>query len=578
MLFGVEKFICKACNKPALVKFISFGKMPIANAFLTKETLEKGEFYYNLDVGFCEECKMVQLIEMPPYSKYIVPDDAGKTHYAFFSSTSKFMEKHFAEMAKEAEEKFLDENSQVLDIGSNDGILLKAFKNNKTLGIEPSDNVADVARTQGVETISKFFTEELAGKILAEKGNFKVIFSTNVLLSIIEIGSCMKGIERLLANKGVFITEDPYIPEILEKVSYDQIYDAHVWYFSLTSLSNLFERYGLEVFDAEKQWVHGGSMRVYACRKGDYPKTDRLKKYLQEEKEKDIDTIQPYLELSKKVEQSRIELKALLRKLKDEGKKIVGYAAASKGTIVQNYCDIGRETLEYISDSTPFKQGRFSPGKHIPIVSPEHFHEDNADYALLSAWNHAEEIMQKESEFLKRGGRFIVHYPTPRILEPESTNKPSNNQNSEAFPGVEIKKLNVIANGQGYLFEVVRNDDNLFSGKFGQTLVSELYPGTIKGLHKHSKQTDYTTCIKGNIKYVLVDDSQEPAKIKVLTIGEKNSILVKTPPGYWHGYMPLANEKATVLHLMDRTYNPKKPDTERKDAFAFGDVWTVRPS
>ncbi|MBI2044048.1 methyltransferase domain-containing protein [Candidatus Pacearchaeota archaeon] len=473
---------CKICNTNNLVEFISFGEMPVANAFLKQEELSKSEFKYEMKVGFCEYCHMVQLINIVPYDKYIVPDEQGKTNYAFFSSTSKAMEQHFAEVAKEIEERFLDHNSKVLEIGSNDGIFLKAFKKNKVLGIEPSQNVAEIAKMQGIETITEFFSTNLAQRIVYEKGRFKAIFSANVILNIIDLHDLLNGVNYLLEDSGVFIFEVPYIVDILEKTSYDQIYDEHIWYFSLTSLRNLMEMHGLELFDAERQETHGGSMRVYVAKKGKRGKSQRLIQYLEEEKQKGVDKTQSYLDFAKRVEESKTELVKLLKELKGQGKKIVGYAAASKGTIVLNYCNIGTETLDYISDSTPFKQGLYSPGKHIPIVSPEFFHDDeNVDYVLLGAWNHAKEIMAKEQDFIKRGGKFIVHYPKARILE--------NNSSKINFVNnlVEVKKLNVFANDQGYLFETIRSDDKIYEGKYGQTLISVLYPGVIKGWHLHDK-------------------------------------------------------------------------------------------
>ena len=277
---------CKICKTQNLVKFISFGEMPVANAFLKKQDLEKPEYTYKMDVGFCENCKMVQLLNLVPYDKFIIPDKTGKTHYAFFSSTSKFMEKHFAEMSKEIEERFLDKDSKVLETGSNDGIMLQNFKNHEVLGIEPSQNVAEVAIKKNIPTITDFFTQELANKILLEKGKFKSILSTNATLSVRDLHDYMKGVTTLLEDKGVFVTQEPYVLDVLEKTSYDQIYEGHIWHFSLTSLSNLYNLHDMEIFDAEKQNVHGGSMRVYACKKRDYKKTNRLEKYLEEEAQK----------------------------------------------------------------------------------------------------------------------------------------------------------------------------------------------------------------------------------------------------------------------------------------------------
>src|SRR3989344_379315 len=576
--------ICRICNINNLRTFISFGEMPVANAFLKKEEIQNFffvEYTYNMDVGFCENCRMVQLVNIVPYDKYIVPDETGKTTYAFFSSTSKVMEQHFAEIAKEIQEKFLNSSSKILEIGSNDGIFLKAFKNHNVLGIEPSDNVADVAKAQGIETLTEFFSEKLAREIVFHKGKFKAIFSANVILNIIDLHDLLKGVNHLLEDDGVFIFEDPYIFDILEKTSYDQIYDEHIWYFSLTSLKNLLSTHDLEIFDAERQEVHGGSMRVYVSKKGKKEKTERLFKYLEEERLKGIDTIAPYNEFAKRVQESKTELVKLLKELKSQGKKIVGYAAASKGTIVLNYCDIGSDILDYISDSTPFKQGLYSPGKHIPVVSPEYFHNDkDVRYALLGAWNHAKEIMSKEQDFLKRGGKFIVHYPKARVLESYPATAESHadtTQSSELISGVEIKKLKVFANDQGYLFETLRNDDTFFEGAFGQVLISEVYPGVIKGYHLHKKHDEYITCLKGNIKYIIVKENPDGTKkINKFVIGERNPILIKVPRGLWRGYMPLGNQPAMLMDIMSRPYDPKDPDTEEKDLFEFGDPWTVQ--
>jgi methylation protein EvaC len=408
---------CKICDKKNSSEFISFGQMPVANAFLLKEDLNKKEFTYPMGVSFCPDCKMVQLTEIVPYEKYIVPDDKGIRNYAFFSSSSNdAMKKHFSEMAEEIENRFLDKNSKVLEIGSNDGIMLQAFKKNEVLGVEPSHNVARVAQEKGIETITEFFNTKLAEKISEEKGKYKTIANTNVFLNIIEIHDYLEGVYNLLDKKGVFITEDPYIQNILSQRAYDQIYDEHIWYFSLHSLENLLNMHDMEIFDAEKQWVHGGSMRVYSCKKGEHKPTERFKEYFGIEKINGIDQISPYIKFAEKVEESKNKLSSLLQEIKSYEKKIVGYGASSKGTIVCNYCNIGTEILNYIADSTPYKYGRFSPGKHIPIVSQEIFQKDNPDYALLFIPNHQEAVMKKEKDFLSRGGKFITHWPEPRII------------------------------------------------------------------------------------------------------------------------------------------------------------------
>ena len=411
-----KKDKCKICNSDKTSPIISFGEMPIANAFLTKEDLGKEEFTYPMGLTFCEDCKMVQLTNIVPYEKYIIPDEKGVRNYAFFSSTSGAMTEHFAELAHDIESRFLEADSKVLEVGSNDGIMLQAFKNHKVLGIEPSHNVAEVARDKGIETLTEFFDENLAMRLRQQRGNYRAITSTNVFLNIIDIHSFLRGVNLLLDKKGVFITEDPYIQDILAQKAYDQVYDEHIWYFSLHSLENLLHKNGMEIFDAEKQWTHGGSMRVYSGKMGEHSKTGRVKSYFRDEKENGIDTLAPYLKFAEEVVESKENLLNLLKSVKDQGKRVVGYGASSKGTIVCNYCGIGAETIEYIADSVR-KVGKYSPGKHIPIVSQaDVFRKDDPDYALLFIPNHLEEVKKKESKFLERGGKFITHWPEPKIL------------------------------------------------------------------------------------------------------------------------------------------------------------------
>ncbi|MEK6871646.1 MAG: methyltransferase domain-containing protein [Nanoarchaeota archaeon] len=574
-----DKSVCKICHASTLKKFISFGKMPVANAYVQKEDLTGAEYFYDMEVGFCESCTMVQMINVVPYDKYIIPDKSGKTQYAFFSSTSNVMQEHFAAVAQELKERFLKNNDNVLEIGSNDGIFLQHFTENG-LGIEPSENVSEVARAKGLNVINEFFSEALAEKIVRNYGNFKTIFSSNVILNIIDIHDLVRGVKKLLTQNGVFVIEDPYILDILEHNAYDQIYDEHVWYFSLHSLSHLFGMHDLQIFDAQREAVHGGSMRVYVCKKGMYEPTPQLQKYLAEEKTKKVDSLEVYESFARRVEKNKEELVSLLSDLKKKGKRIVGYAAASKGSIIQNYCNVGPSVIDYISDSTPFKQGLFTPGKHISIVSPDYFHKDNPDYAFIFAWNHAKEIIEKEKEFIARGGKFIVHLPYPHILnendDVEKTHADTTQQ-TDLIEGVAIKKLKIFANEQGYLFETLRNDDPFFGGAFGQALVFEVYPGVLKGYHLHEKHDEYITCVKGNIKYIVVKEYPDGSKkINTFIIGERNPMLLKIPRGLWRGYMPLENKSAMIMDIMSKPYDPRDPDTQEKDVFAFGDVWTVK--
>lgn len=397
-----------------LIEFLSLGQMPIANAFLSKEKLSEPEYFFHLRVGFCKKCYMVQLIDLVPKEKLF------NANYAYFSSVSKTMEYHFRDFAAEVSRKFLnDSNDLVVELGSNDGIMLKYYKKSgfRTLGIEPSANVADVARSKGIDTWSVFFNEKTARKIVEEKGKAKSVVGANVICHIPDLHSLVKGIGILLDNDGVFIFEDPYLPDILSENAYDQVYDEHVYYFSVTSLKNLFDKHGLEVFDAQRQPTHGGSNRIFVKKKGGkYSVEKELIEALSMEKEKGLQSVEPYREFAENVERSKKELYGTLKKIKADGKKICAYAASSKGTVVLNYCNVDTSLLDYVSDSTPTKQGLYMPGVHIPIVSPEMFASNPPDYALLLAWNYEKEILEKEKEYREKGGKFIIHVPYCRVV------------------------------------------------------------------------------------------------------------------------------------------------------------------
>jgi SAM-dependent methyltransferase len=401
---------CRICNGK-LTEFFDFGDMPIANGFLVPEEF-KNEYFYRMKVGFCPACSMVQLIDQPN------PELMFHDHYAFFSSTSTFMARHFRQLAVEVQEKFLANDPFVIELGSNDGILLQNFAQNgiKHLGVEPSGNVAQVAREKGINTISTFFNEATAEEILSEYGNASAILAANVMCHIPDLHSVVRGMKKLLKPDGVIIMEDPNLGDIIEKTSYDQIYDEHVFYFSLLSLSNLFCRYNLEIFDLEHLNVHGGSMRYFIGHKGKYPISDAVKSQAEKEKKMNLSSPEPYMRLKKNIEESKQSLLKILKQMKQERKRVVGYAATSKSTTVTNYCGITPDLVEFISDTTPIKQGKFSPGAHIPVKSHDVFKNNYPEYALLFGWNHSEEIMKNEQAFKEAGGKWIVYVPRVDIL------------------------------------------------------------------------------------------------------------------------------------------------------------------
>jgi methylation protein EvaC len=391
---------------------MSFGRMPIANGFLSREEFER-EIFYDLQIAFCPACTMVQLAEL------VEPCRLFHERYAFFSSTSVRMAKHFEEFARQVMATIEEGRDPfVVEIGSNDGIMLRHFAKAgvRHLGVEPSANVAQAARRQGVEMLCAFFDETLAERILRDHGQVDAFLGANVMCHIPDLNSVATGIARLLKPEGVLIFEDPYLGDILEKTAYDQIYDEHVFYFSLTSLRNLFVRHGLELVDVEPQPVHGGSMRYTFGHPGAHRISARVGEWLGREAALSLGQQETYERFRQNVERSRDELVWLLNEIRGQGKRVVGYAATSKSTTVINYCGITPELVEYISDTTPIKQGKFSPGAHIPIRPYEEFKARYPDYALLFGWNHAEEIMAKEQAFKAAGGRWIVYVPKVEVL------------------------------------------------------------------------------------------------------------------------------------------------------------------
>jgi methylation protein EvaC len=403
---------CRVCDAP-ISAFMSFGRMPIANGFLTDEEIPN-EYFFELAPAFCSQCSMFQLIEQPR------PDKMFHGHYAFYSSTSRYMQLHFESFAATVMADVLTGRIDpfVVELGSNDGIMLRHFHERgiRHLGVEPSANVAEVARKQGISTISAFFERELADAIVAEHGGADAILAANVMCHIPDLPGVAAGVRRLLKPDGVFIFEDPYLGDMIAKTSYDQIYDEHVFIFSATAIANAFAPHGFELIDVDPQITHGGSMRYMLAPKGSRPATARVAKQLAQERAQGLDKAETYLRFKESCEDSRARLMQTLNELTKQGKRVVGYGATSKSTTVTNYCGITPHHVEFISDTTPIKQGKLSPGAHIPVRAYTEFTRAYPDYALLFAWNHAAEIREKEQAFMAAGGRWIVYVPEVRVI------------------------------------------------------------------------------------------------------------------------------------------------------------------
>lgn len=404
---------CRICKSLDLLQFLKLGPTPLANGFLTFDQLNGTEASYPLDLHYCKNCGLVQLLD-------IVPKESLFKHYIYYSSISKTFTEHCAQVAKEIVERFAHSPSPlVVEIGSNDGVFLKHVKklNVRVTGIEPASNLAEAARSADIDTIDDFFSGRLAREIVASRGKAGVIIGMNVFSHIDDLHDLMKGAVVLLSDDGAFILEDPYFADVIENTEYDQFYHEHLSYFSIRPLVNLFDQYGMEIFDVKREpKLHGGSIRVYARRRSSGSMPPVVRDLMALEYRMRLDQPQRYLEFASQVTAAKKELSILLKRIKGEGKRIVGYGASSKGNVILNVCDIGPETLDYIVDATPAKQGLYTPGKHIPVLSETKFRESTPDYALLFAWNFADEILGKEVAFRESGGKFIVPVPWPKIL------------------------------------------------------------------------------------------------------------------------------------------------------------------
>lgn len=406
--------VCRVCGGRTFTKFLELGDQPLANAFLTAEQVKAGkEDKFPLDVYVCHGCWHAQLLD-------VVSKETLFSHYLYFSTTTKTMPAHFASFAKEVADVHTKKGDFVVEIGSNDGILLAAFdpRERRILGVEPATNVAEFARKErAIPTMNRFWTPETATEITRDLGKAKVIISNNVIGHIDDLAGVTKGVKILLEPDGTWIWEAPYLVDLIEKNEFDTVYHEHLAYFAVHPARAMLERGGLKLVDVKRFGIHGGTIRVYAKHEEapDEPSAE-VQKLLALEKSMKLDTPEPYLALGERVKKLRTDLNQMLADLKAQGKRIAAYGAPAKGNTLLNYCGIGAQVLDYAQDTTPVKQGLYTPGMHVPVVHPAEFRKSPPDVALMLAWNYEREILEKEAEFRKRGGKFLIPIPTPRLV------------------------------------------------------------------------------------------------------------------------------------------------------------------
>jgi len=387
--------------------------MALANSFLTRRELHKvSEPKYPLDVFFCEQCGLVQI-------GYVVPPEALFKDYIYFSSTSDLVHKHAAYLAQSFQKRFaLTDQSKVVEIASNDGTVLQYFKKTgvNILGIEPAANIAKVAVEAGIETVNDFFNETTSQAVRNQRGAADIILARHVFAHVPEIHDFVRGLKTLLAPNGVVAIEAPYLIDFIEKNEFDTIYHEHYSYLSVRSMSYLFNMYDMEVFDAERTAIHGGSIIYFIGHIGLRKKTDAVSDIIKAEVEKGLDKKESYLAFAKRTAAIRDDLLALLKHFKNAGKKIAAYGAPAKGNTLLNYCDITTDLVEYTVDKSPYKQNLYTPGTHLPVYHPDKLLQDMPDYVLLLAWNFADEVLDQQKAYRQKGGKFIMPIPEVKVL------------------------------------------------------------------------------------------------------------------------------------------------------------------
>lgn len=404
---------CHMCRGSDLFNVLDLGMHPPSDAFLREDQLLEQEVYYPLKLKSCDRCGLLQI-------DYIVhPEILYQRDYPYESSTTKTGREHYYSMATDITGSFsIPKGALSVDIGSNVGVLCAGFKKLgfKVLGIDPSNTAAEKAIDNGIETIVDFFNESVANKVFKQYGAAKVITATNVFAHIDELDSTVRGMKKLLAKDGVIAIEAPYAVDLVNNLEYDTIYHEHICYLSVRPMQFYIKRFGLELFDVKKVSIHGGSLRYYIGHEGSHSLKKSIKDYISEEKKQGLYSKAKLRNFALKVEKHKMALVSLIMDLKKQGKKIVGITAPAKGNTLLNYCNLSRQYIDFLTEKTQIKIGLYSPGMHIPIYSDEHLFKKRPDYALILAWNFADEIMKNLHEFKKGGGKFIIPIPTPKII------------------------------------------------------------------------------------------------------------------------------------------------------------------
>jgi len=400
---------CRACLARDPHLFLPMGDHPPANSFLRVTDLGEDHPAYPLDTQACLECGLIQVDDQVP--------DGFFEHYLYVPSSAAQMHEHFGELAGVLKDQAGP--GLVVDIGCNDGLLLSACNalGSRTIGVDPAANLAEIARSRGVDVDVGYFSADAAERLTGRWGEAAVIVTTNTFNHIGDLHDFMAGVSRWLADDGVFVIEVPWAKELLDRNEFDTIYHEHVSEFSLLSVAKLGAFFDFMVVDVHRLAVHGGSMRVFMKKTASGAKASSIvAEMLAEEREAGMLSVDTYTAFAGRIQKVRQELTAMLADLSAQGLKVAGYGAPAKGNTLLNFFQIGPDRLDYLVDRNPLKQGLYSPGMKIPIRSPESLVTERPDVLLVLAWNFFDEIRQQQSDFAKQGGRFLVPLPSPVLV------------------------------------------------------------------------------------------------------------------------------------------------------------------
>ncbi len=407
---------CRFCSSELKREFVDLGMSPPSNSYLTKDDLQKEEIYFPLKLWLCENCFLVQIDE------YKSAREIFNNDYAYFSSYSKTWLKHAEDYVEMIIYRLaLNEKSKVMEIASNDGYLLQYFNRKKIscIGIEPTESTAKVAIKMGIETLVDYFTFDLSNKIIDEKGKYDLIIGNNVLAHVPNINDFVAGLKNLLTRNGTITLEFPHLLGLIEKNQFDTIYHEHFWYFSLYALQNVFKKHKLKIYDVEELETHGGSLRLFVKHYEDKREsiTENVQKILSKEISLGINQFNYYKNFNERIKKNKIDFLNFVIAEKRAGKSIAAYGAAAKGNTFFNYCGIKNDLIDFVADASPYKQGKFLPGSHIPIVNEDRIKLNKPDYILILPWNIKEEIINQLDYIKGWGGKFVISIPSLRIIK-----------------------------------------------------------------------------------------------------------------------------------------------------------------